>query len=85
MDKREWATVQDGFRKAKCGENLLVGRVLWRVYSKNVLGYYKPVLIKKSDSEETKCFHVYEEWLFSFCQLYHTFFVKCLFLHVHTV
>ena len=55
------------------GENLLVGWVLWRVYSKNVPGYYKPVLIKKSDSEETKCFHVYEEWLFAFCQLYHIF------------
>ena len=51
LDKREWATVQDVFREAECGGNLPVGWVLWRVYSVNIPGYYKPVLIKKLDSE----------------------------------
>ena len=67
LDKREWATVQDEFRVAECGGNLPVGWVLWRVYSINVPGYYKQVLIKKSDSEETKCYRMHDEWLFAFC------------------
>ena len=49
------------------GGNLPVGWVLWHVYAINVPGYYKPVLIKKSDSEETKCYRVHVEWLFAFC------------------
>ena len=46
LDKRELATVQDKFQEAECGGNLLVGWVLWRVYSEKIPGYYKPVLIK---------------------------------------
>ena len=38
----------------------------------NIPGYYKPVLIKKSDSDETKCYRVYEEWLLAFCPQYRT-------------
>ena len=59
LDKREWLTVQDEFREAECGQNLQFGWALWRVYSVNIPGYYKPVLIKKLDSEETKCYHGY--------------------------
>ena len=65
LDQREWVTVQEEIREAECGGNLPVGRALWRVYSVNISGYYKPVLIKKSSSEETKCYRVYEEWLFA--------------------
>ena len=72
LDKREWAAVQDEFREAECGGNLPIGWVLWRVYAVNIPGYYKPVLIKKSDSEETKCYRVYEEWLLAFCPQYCT-------------
>ena len=53
LDKREWPTVQDEFREAECGGNLPVGWVLWRVYSVNIPGYYKPVLIKKSETQKT--------------------------------
>ena len=49
----KWATVQDEFREAECGGNLPIGLVLWRIYSVNLPDYYKPVLIKKSDSDET--------------------------------
>ena len=56
LDKHEWATIQDEFGEVECGGNLPVGWILWRVYSVNIPGYYKPVLIKKSDSEETKCY-----------------------------
>ena len=37
-------------------------------------GDYKPLLIKikKSDSEETKCYRVHDEWLFAFYPQYHT-------------
>ena len=45
VDKRKWATVEDEFLEAECGGNLPVGWVLWRVYSVNTPGYYKPVLI----------------------------------------
>ena len=55
--------VQEEFRESECGGNLPIGWVLWRVYAVNIPGYYKPVLIKKSDSDETKCYRVYEEWL----------------------
>ena len=72
LDKREWATVQFEFLEAECGGYLPIGWLLWRVYAVNIPGYYKPVLIKKSDSEETKCYRVYEEWLFAFCQQYRT-------------
>ena len=56
LDKRKLATGQDEFREAECGGNLQIGWVLWCVYSVDVPGYYKPVLIKKSNSEETKCY-----------------------------
>ena len=46
-DQREKASVQEEFREAQCGRNLPVGWVLCRVYSENISGYYKPVLIKK--------------------------------------
>ena len=72
LDKREWATVQDEFLEAECGGNLPVGWVLWRVYSVNTPGFYKPVLIKNLDSDETKCYQVNDEWLFAFCQHYIT-------------
>ena len=58
LDKRELATVQDEFREAECDGNLPVGWVLWRVYSVNIPDHYKPVLIKKLDSEETKSYQV---------------------------
>ena len=67
LDKREWAIVQDEFREAECGGNLPVGWVLWHVYSVNIPRYYKPVLIKILDSEETKCYQDNDEWLFAFC------------------
>ena len=51
LDKREWATVQDEFREAECGGNLPIGWLLWRIYAVNIPDYYKPVLIKRSDSE----------------------------------
>ena len=72
LDKHEWATIQDEFGEAECGGNLPVGWILWRVYSVNIPGYYKPVLIKKSDSEETKCYRVHDEWLFAFFPQYRT-------------
>ena len=72
LGKREWATIQDEFGEAECGGNLQVGWILWRVYSVNIPGYYKPVLIKKSDSEETKCYRVHDEWLFAFFPQYST-------------
>ena len=56
LDKREWTAVQDEFLEAEFGGNLPIGWLLWRVYAVNIPGYYKPVLIKKSDSEETKCY-----------------------------
>ena len=37
---------QGEFREAECGGNLPVGWVFWHVYSVNISGYYKPVLIK---------------------------------------
>ena len=40
------------------------------IYAVDIPGYYKPVLIKKSDSDEIKCYRVYEEWLLAFCPLY---------------
>ena len=79
LDKRERTTVQDEFREAECGGNLPIGWVLWRVYAVNIPGYYKPVVIKKSDSDETKCYRVYGEWLLAFCPQYRTlFFIKCV-------
>ena len=72
MDKREWATVQDEFREAECSGNLPIGWLLWRIYAVNIPDYYKPVLIKMSDSDETKCYQVYDEWLFAFCPQYRT-------------
>ena len=72
LDKREWATVEDEFRGAECGWNLPVGWVLWRVYSVSTPRYYKPVLIKKLDSEETKCYQVNDDWLFALCPQYRT-------------
>ena len=72
LDKREWATIQDEFGEAECVGNLPVGWILWRVYSVNIPGYYKPVLIKKSDSEESKCYRVHDEWLFAFFPQYST-------------
>ena len=72
LDKREWAAVQDEFREAECFGNLPIVWVLWRVYAVNIPGYYIPVLIKKSDSDETKCYRVYEEWLLAFCPQYRT-------------
>ena len=47
LDKYEWATVQDKFREAECGENLPIGWVLWCIYAVDIPGFYKPVLIKK--------------------------------------
>ena len=72
LDKREWATVQDEFREAECGGNLPTGWVLWRVYAVTIPGYYKLVLIKKSDSDETKCYRVHDKWLLAFCPQYRT-------------
>ena len=72
LDKREWAAVQEEFREAECGRNLPIGWILWRIYAVDIPGYYKPVLIKKSDSDETKCYRVYEEWLLAFCPQYRT-------------
>ena len=82
LDKREWATIQDEFGGAECGGNLPVGWILWRAYSVNIPGYYKPVLIKKSDSEDTKCYRVHDEWLLAFFHnivLYFKMFV-CMFV-----
>ena len=82
LDKREWATIQDEFGKAECGGDLPVGWILWRVYSVNIQCYYKPVLIKKWDSDETKCYRVHDEWLFAFFHnivLYYKMFV-CMFV-----
>ena len=73
LDKREWATVQEEFREAECGGNLPIGWVLWRIYAVNIPDYYKPVVIKKSDSEETKCYRVYEEWLLAFFPISYSF------------
>ena len=67
LDKCEWATVLDEFLEAQCGGNLPIGWVLWRIYAVDIQGYYKPVLMKKSYSDEIKCYRVYEEWLFTFC------------------
>ena len=72
LDKCEWATIQEEFGEAECGGNLPVDWILWPVYSVNIPGYYKPVLIKKSDSEETKCYRVHDEWLFAFFPQYRT-------------
>ena len=72
LDKCEWAAVQEEFRESECGGNLPIGWVLWRIFAVNIPGYYKPVLIKKSDSKETKCNRVHEEWLLSFCPRYRT-------------
>ena len=72
LDKREWAAVQEEFREAECVGKLPIGWILWRVFAVNIQGYYKPVLIKKSDSDETKCYRVYEEWLLAFCPQYRT-------------
>ena len=72
LDKREWSTVQEEFREAECGENLPIGWVLWRIYAVDSPDYYKPVLLKKSDSEETKCYRVHGKWLFAFCSQYRT-------------
>ena len=72
LDKREWATIQDVFGDAECGGNLPVGWILWCVHSVNIPGYYKPVLIKKSDSDETKCYRVHDKWLFAFFPQYRT-------------
>ena len=72
LDKPEWATLQDEGREAECGGNLPVGWVLWRIYSVNIPCYYKPVRIKKLNSEETKCYEVKDEWLFAFCPQYRT-------------
>ena len=72
LDKRKWAAVQEEFRESECGGNLPIGWVLWRIYAVDIPGYYKPVLIKKSDSDETKCYRVYEEWLLAFCPQYRT-------------
>ena len=72
LDIGEWSTVEDEFQEAECGGNLPVGWVLWRVYSVNTPGYYKPVLIIKLDSEETICYQVNDEWLFAFCPQYRT-------------
>ena len=66
LDKREWTTFQEEFREAKCGGNLSIGWVLWRIYAVDIPDYYKPVIIKKTDSEETKCYRVHEEWLLAF-------------------
>ena len=46
LGKREWANIQDVFGEAECGGSLPVGWILWRVYSVNIPGYYKPVLLK---------------------------------------
>ena len=72
LDKREWATVQDTFREAECGGNLPIGWVLWRIYAVDIPGFYKPVLIKKSNSDEIKCYRVYDKWLLAICPQYRT-------------
>ena len=54
LDKREWVTIQDEFGEAECGGNLTGGWILWRVYSVIIAGNCKPVLIKKSDSDDKK-------------------------------
>lgn len=72
LDKREWTTVQEEFREAECGGNLPIGWVLWRIYAVDIPDYYKPVIIKKTDSEETKCYRVHDEWLFAFYPQYRT-------------
>ena len=66
LGKREWTTVQEQFREAECGGNLPIGWVLWGIYAVDIPDYYKPVIIKKTDSEETKCYRVHGEWLFAF-------------------
>ena len=80
LDKHEWATIKDEFGEAECGGNLPVGWILWRVYSVNIPGYYKPVLIKKSDSEETKCYRVHDEWLNAVFSTISYSIVKCSFV-----
>ena len=72
LDKREWATVQDEFREAECGGNLPIGWVLCRIFSINLPDYYKPLLIKKSDSDETKRYRGHDELLLAFCPQYRT-------------
>ena len=72
LDKRKWATVKEEFREAQCGGNLPIGWLLWRIHAVNIPDYYKPVLIKKTDSEETKCYRVHDEWLFAFYPQYRT-------------
>ena len=72
LDKREWAAVQEEFREAECGGNLPIGWVLWCIYAVDSPDYYKPVLIKKLDSDETKCYRVHDKWLLAFCPQYRT-------------
>ena len=72
LDKRYWATFQEEFREAECRGNLPICWVLWPVYAVDIPDYYKLVLIKKSDADETKYYRVYDEWLLAFCPRYRT-------------
>ena len=79
LDKREWATIQDEFGEAECGGNLPVGWILWRVYSVNIPGYYKPVLIKRLNVIEcmTNGYLRFFHNIVLYCKMFVCMFVCC--------
>ena len=56
----------------ECGGNLPVGWILWRVYSVNVPGYYKPVLIKSRTQKRLNVIECMTNGYFAFFPQYRT-------------
>ena len=68
LNEEDWFSVQELFKYVECGGNLPLGWTLWRIYWINKTDVYIPVLIKRCDSEETKCFRVQKDWIYSYYQ-----------------
>ena len=66
INGHDWLKVEQLFREAEQGGNLPPGWILWRVYAVNTPGFYTPVLIKETDSTETKFYRVYNDWLLAY-------------------